>query len=515
MYTREQIEARHPDYNANIARWRLYADSYQGGASYRNGEYLFQYQLETSGEYQQRLDETPLENHCRRTVDSYSSFIYGANIERDYGSIENNPNLKPFLKDADLDGRSFDNFIREAGKWASIYGAVYIVVDKPESNAGTRADELSQGIRPYISLISPENVVDWHYERMPNGKMQMTYMKVIERTVQHDTPGNYTTYGKIMTPDMVYKFKYTRGDTNATVTDEYVNALGEIPVVVLYNNRTWQANIGISDLADISDIQRSIYSDYSEINQLVKLSNHPTLVKTLDTEASAGAGAIITMPSDGMDPGLKPYLLTPSGQNISTLLETINTKAQAIDKMTHLDSVSGQKSARSGVAMLIEQKALASLLSDKASNLALAEEQIWRLWCLWEGTAWDGEVIYPDSFDTRDRTQDLENLKLAKEIGVSNPALVQYMESSIASAIVDDADTLQDINDSIYGAVDPANHMTTTPANRTAHIQTMIMDGLTDQQILDLHPEISQADIDVAKQALLDTNNDNLEQTEG
>ena len=89
------------------------------------------------------------------------------------------------------------------------------------------------------------------------------------------------------------------------------------------------------------------------------------------------------------------------------------------------------------------------------------------------------------------------------------------MESSIASAIVDDADTLQDINDNIYGAVDPANHMTTTPANRTAHIQTMIMDGLTDQQMLDLHPEISQADIDVAKQALLDTNNDNLEQTEG
>jgi uncharacterized protein (DUF433 family) len=46
-------------------------------------------------------------------------------------------------------------------------------------------------------------------------------------------------------------------------------------------------------------------------------------------------------------------------------------------------------------------------------------------------------------------------------------------------------------------------HDTTTPATRTSHIQEMIMQGLTDTQILDLHSEISQADIDTAKRALL------------
>ena len=34
------------------------------------------------------------------------------------------------------------------------------------------------------------------------------------------------------------------------------------------------------------------------------------------------------------------------------------------------------------------------------------------------------------------------------------------------------------------------------------------MEGLTDQQILDLHSEISQADIETAKQELLDSNNE-------
>jgi hypothetical protein len=47
------------------------------------------------------------------------------------------------------------------------------------------------------------------------------------------------------------------------------------------------------------------------------------------------------------------------------------------------------------------------------------------------------------------------------------------------------------------------SHPVTTPANRQQHIQQMIMQGYTDQQMLDLHPEISQADIDSAKQQLL------------
>lgn len=498
---KDQITEVHPDYSANIQRYRFYADSYQGGTEYQNGEYLFHYQLENSDEYSQRLMETPLENHCRRTIDSYSSFIYGSNIEREYGSIENNPNLEAFLADADMDGRSFDMFMREAGKWASVYGCVFIAVDKPESNATTRAEELGQGIRPYVSLLSPENVVDWKYTRMPSGHMVMTYLKAIEERTKE-----FVCY-VIYTPEATTRVKvYNNNEMAVEILNETPNTIGEIPIVVLYNNRSWKHAVGISDIADVADIQRSIYTDYSEINQLVKLSNHPTLVKTASTEASAGAGAIITM-DENMDSGLKPYLLTPSGQNISTLLDTINRKVEAIEKMTHLDSVSGQRSARSGVAMMIEQKALNSLLADKAGNLALAEEQIWRLWCLWEGTAWDGNITYPDSFDTRDRTQDLMNLKLAMEIGVTNQELQKVVQAGIARALVEDPDELQMIMNDITDD-EQLTHPVTTEENRSAHIQEMIMEGLSDAQILELHPEISQADIIASKTELLDLDNE-------
>ena len=252
MFTKDQLQQVHPDYSANIERYRFYADSYQGGTEYQKGEYLFPYVLETSVEYEQRLHETPLENHCRRTIDSYSSFIFGTNIEREYGSIENNPNLDAFLADADLDGRSFNSFMREAGKWASVYGCVFIAVDKPESNAATRADELGQGIRPYISLLSPENVVDWHYSRLPNGFMTLTYLKAIE-----ERTADYTCY-VVYTRETTTRVKMYKDTDQITVLTESPNTLGEIPIVVLYNNRSWKHAVGISDIADVADINRGI-----------------------------------------------------------------------------------------------------------------------------------------------------------------------------------------------------------------------------------------------------------------
>ena len=75
--------------------------------------------------------------------------------------MEGSPELEAFLDDADLDGQSFNSFMREAQIWSSVYGHVWLLMDKPRSQAGTRAEELEQDICPYVTLITPENVFDW------------------------------------------------------------------------------------------------------------------------------------------------------------------------------------------------------------------------------------------------------------------------------------------------------------------------------------------------------------------
>ena len=91
--------------------------------------------------------------------------------------MANDKALESFINDADLDGRSINAFLRTAQIWSSVYGNVWIIVDKPRSNAQTKAEELDQDIRPYVTLFTPENVFDWKYQRSASGRFVLSKLK--------------------------------------------------------------------------------------------------------------------------------------------------------------------------------------------------------------------------------------------------------------------------------------------------------------------------------------------------
>ena len=98
----------HPEYVNHYQRWQFLINSYMGGHEYRLGKYLTRYVYESDAEYMQRLLSTPLDNHVKNIVSTFNSFIYRRDPYRDFGSIKNNPELEPFMKDADLEGRTFN-----------------------------------------------------------------------------------------------------------------------------------------------------------------------------------------------------------------------------------------------------------------------------------------------------------------------------------------------------------------------------------------------------------------------
>ena len=57
----------------------------------------------------------------------------------------------------------------------------------------------------------------------------------------------------------------------------YQNALGVVPAFVAYTSRSPIRTIGISDIDDIADQQRPIYSEYSEIEQQIRLKKDKKL----------------------------------------------------------------------------------------------------------------------------------------------------------------------------------------------------------------------------------------------
>ena len=443
-YSLDQILETHRDYKETNNLWEFYIRSFNGGYDYMTGQYLNRYNLELDNEFNQRLANTPCDNHCKNIIQIYSSFLFRVKPSRDFGSMAEEPSLESFLKDTDLDGNSFDNVMKQAQNYASIYGHCFMILDKPKVTTNTRAEELEQDIRPYLSIITPENVLDWNFKREINGKYTLDYLKIRE-----EVDRNGGTYMRLWYPDRVDTVYIEDERTEPRLIDTADNLIGKIPAVILYNAKSHKRGVGQSDLVDIADLQKSIYNELSEIEQLIRLTNHPSLVKTPSVNASAGAGAVIEMP-DEMEPNLKPYLLQPSGQNLQAIMDSITHKVNAINRIAHTGAVRTTKQqVSSGIALQTEFEMLNARLSEKADNLEIAEEQLFRIYALFQNTTFDGEINYPDSFNIRDYASDLVYYQQAKAMNLQSPTFAKEVDKEIARAVVDDDEKLNEIFEEI------------------------------------------------------------------
>jgi len=444
-YSRDEALDTHKDYKDTVSLWEYYIRSYNGGYDYTTGQYLNRYNLELDNEFNQRLGNTPCDNHCKNIIQIYSSFLFRVKPSRNFGSMQEEPTLESFLKDADLEGNSFNNVIKQAQNYASIYGHCFMILDKPNIQTRTRADELDQDIRPYLSIITPENCLDWNFKREVNGKYYLDYLKIREEV---DRDGG--TYLRVWYPDRVDTL-YQKENLEPQVIDTADNLIGKIPAVILYNSKSHKRGIGQSDLTDIADLQKAIYNEYSEIEQLIRLTNHPSLVKTPSVNASAGAGAVIEMPEE-IDSNLKPYLLQPSGANLQSIMDSIRHKVDAINRIAHTGAIRTTKQqVSSGIALQTEFELLNARLSEKADNLEIAEEQLFRLYALFQNTTFDGEINYPDSFNIRDYATDINFYSMAKAMNLQSPTFNKEVDKEIVRTVIDDDDTLNQAFEEIDG----------------------------------------------------------------
>jgi len=443
-YTRADIENQHQHYKGMIPRWEYFIRSYLGGKEYQDGKFLQAYQLEFENEYYKRIAFTPLDNHCRNIIDIYSSFLFRVEPTRNFGSLAEDMSVEQFLEDADLEGRSFEALMREAQRFASVYGHVWLLMDKPSTNVMTRAEELDQGIRPYLNIYTPENVLDWHYTRNDAGYYFLDYLKIRE---EQTAEGEFYKLWFLDKIDTVFVSTVNRDEPRLIAS--VPNPLMKIPAVILYNQRSPMRGLGVSDLTDVADLQKAIYNELSEIEQIIRLSNHPSLVKTKDTDAGAGAGSIIEIP-DNIDANLKPYILQPNGSNLDGVLRSINHKVEAINRLTHVGTLRATaERVQSGIALRTEFELLNARLSEKSQLMELAEEQLWRLFAEWQETAFDGEIDYPDSFDIRDWATDLELLQSAKASNIKSATFAKEIDKQIAKTVIEDDTTLDQINSEI------------------------------------------------------------------
>ena len=446
MLTLEQLEQTHPSYTQVAEQANYHYKSYVGGELYKSGSYLTQYVGENQApgdQYGKRLDSTPLDNHVQTTVDIYRSFLFRTLPKRELGLLINNPLVNAWLYDTDQEGQSLDSFLKTVNDGAMVQGGMWILVDKPSYKVETQAEAIELGIRAYAAAYTPQNVLDWYYERSLTGKMELEYIKV--RESENDESVTFTCWHKTY----VEKYKVSKdentGDYRAIMEhEEYDNPLGYIPFIFHAPLKSPTKGVGISLVADVANQQKFIYNCLSEVEQHLRISSHPTLVKPTSTDAVAGAGSILNL-DESVDPGLKPYLLSPTLSTTDSILKAIENSVAAIQRMTHTSSIQATHGTpMSGVALQTERQLLNAKLADIADTLQETEYQMWIMWLDWQALSMPEDFIvdYPDTFDMRDEHLELDFLMKARSSGVNNKMFQDEISKQVVALTVDD-DELQ------------------------------------------------------------------------
>lgn len=411
-------------YTQYTGRWRYLLQSYLGGQDWRDGANLTQYQMETATDYVQRLNATGYDNHVQSVVKVWNSFLFREEPEREFENLENSPQVLDFLRDADLDGRSFNQVMKDVNTWACVFGHCHMILVKPNMGAVTMADEISQGVRPYVNILTPLAVTDWEFERQPTGRQELVYFKYIEDFNDSQRTIKEWTRETIRTTTVSIDRRQLESETVE------VNGLGRIPVVTVYNSKSPVRGIGVSAITDIADLNRMIYNINSEMEQSIRVDGHPSLVKTPETQAGIGAGSIIHMP-DNMDPGLKPYLLEYTGAELRSMLDVKRNLVEAIDKIANTGGIRQTETrTMSGIALETEFQLLNARLAEMGDNLELAEEQLWELFAAYMAQPWEGHTTYPNSFNIRDADKTMQNLALAKTTA-TDPGVYKVIDYEI------------------------------------------------------------------------------------
>ena len=427
------ILKKHPQYDAVKKQTDYLFRSYVGGEQYKTGEFLTKYinESEIPDAYAKRLMATPLDNHVATTIDIYRSFIFKTPAHRELGAIENNPLVKDWMKDTDQEGQNMTSFIKTMNDYAMVLGNTWILVDRPSYKVNTQAEEEALGIRGYSCIYTPQNVLDWSYKRSINGKMQLNHIAVVEDESRHSITVTHWS------PETVQKFNVSKDDQGSPdsiiSSQEYSNPLGYIPMINHMPLKSLIRGIGHSIVSDVADSQKYIYNLLSELEQTIRISSHPTLVKTKTTTANAGAGSIIDMDDDA-DPGLNPFLLQPTSAGISGILDTIENTVSAIQRMSHTSAVAATKTtSASGVSLQVERELLFAKLSDIADTVEETETKMWKIWADWQGITLPEsfEIDYDKSYDMRDIATDLEQYKLALELN-DDPEFQKVIKEKIA-----------------------------------------------------------------------------------
>jgi len=412
-----ELDKKHDLYTKYEADWTFHRAAFEGTEALVDGDYFTQHERESDENYERR--KTLAISFClsEAIIELFVQYLFAKDAVRDYGRLDADTLFERFLDDADFFETDFDAFLKDSARWASVFGHVGILVDKPAGDAVTRKDELEAGLYPYCSRYFPDAIYDWTFERQASGRFALTYLKLL------DEDGKY----RIWYADRWEVWRNDEDDPEPVLEATGANPLKEIPFVWLYSSkRPDERGVGVSDIREIARIDVSLMENLSQGEEIINyaafpMMRMPFLRAGAEDEEEVSPTAILEFDPDLPD-SRPDWLEAKVRDPLDAIADWMDRKIQHTYRSAHASSVAGveDQAAKSGIALKREFMELGAKLSKKSRLLEHAERSIVRFWGRWQSIEnAEASIEYPREFDIEDLEADLQNMLTGKALVIS------------------------------------------------------------------------------------------------
>jgi len=429
------LQKRHPKYTANNKEWRMLLAVYEGIRQIIARGYITQHEREPLLAYERRMEELYGFGYSKSVIDIFHFYLFKREPNRELKSLKDDELWQMFFENADLYGNGFDTTMMDISLYAAVEGHMGVLVDKPNSEELTRAQQIKNEVYPYIARYFPSAILDWEEGKDAYSKPILKMVKLL------DDNGQYRIWWKDvwevweLPKDEKGEFTDTNEEADAVFIESGKNNIGVVPFLWHYNQRSKTTAVGVSDISEIARIDLSIIRNLSQTEEIVNYAAFPMMLKPKKAadpkkvSVSQAEDEVSVQAVQEFDPeypeSAPKWMETEVAAPIDAILKFIEKKIGEIYRSSNSGGTSATEistQAKSGVALKTEFQLLNSKLVSKAINLEKTEQKIAELWLLWEGKeklAKEIKLTRERTFDIDNLAADLENAVVAKTVVLS------------------------------------------------------------------------------------------------
>lgn len=270
------VEKMRPD-------WELIDTLLAGTTAMRKAgeKYLPRWPNESQAKYDRRLAVSTLFPAYRRTVITLAArpFSKPLTINEDVPD-----EIKSLLEDADLQGRSYHEVGLDLMQLQLAPGFGGILVDhkiaptRPDGQRLTVAEEKAAGLRPYMVIVYPLQILGWRYS-VHNGVYQLTMLRFMETVEEPDGEFATTCVEQVRVLEPGKWTIYRNGQGGWAVHTFGTTSLKYIPFRPIYGERLGFMN-GRPPLLDLVHLNVKHWQSQSDQDNLMHVARVPLLTIT-------------------------------------------------------------------------------------------------------------------------------------------------------------------------------------------------------------------------------------------